>query len=803
MPHLFSLLAAFLAIAVGMGVLSAGLLMPAVGAGGAAAKSTVEAFEDLPANFSITPLAQQSKIVDAKGKTIATPYDENRIIVKLDQIAPIMQKAQIAIEDSRFYEHGGLDLRGTMRALVNNLEGGTTQGGSSLTQQYVKMSLQEKALKSGNEAAAKAAVASTGIEGYARKLQELKYALNLEKTLTKKQILQGYLNLVYYGDLAYGVEAAALHYFGVHAKDLNLSQAATLAGTVRAPGTTDPHNFPKQAQQRRNLVIDRMLQLGWISKKQATKAKKPSVKSMLNLSDNQGGTCTRSAEPYFCTYVMAYLKQMPELGKNVDERVQNINTGGLRIKTTLNRKWQVKVRRMLTKKVPAGDRSQVGAGATVVEPGTGKILAMAQTSQYDPTIKKSTVARTSQNWNVPQAYGGTQGFQYGSTAKVYAMVRALQDGIPVNGTVPSKYATTTKAAVYQPSEFKSSCGRPNEPFEVRNDFSVGGEPLPLKEAIADSINSAFASLIVDVVGVCPVQKTTTQMGLRSGTGEEIVPGASNMIFGSDTTTTLQIAESYATIAADGKYCPPNPIESITTPDGKKLKIKPPKCKQAIDKDVARGAAQLLKGVIDHGTGTGAQLADGRVAAGKTGTTDKYQQSWFVGFTPQLSTAVYVGTPLEQRSMKNITIGGQFYSRVFGGTIAAPLWKEIMDMASAGMPKKDFSSPSDKIENGDLVTIPNVTGRSVQEALSILKDADLNGTVAGNVNSSIPQGLVASTNPTGQALRGTTIGLYVSTGYVPPTTTSRPPDRPTSSPTRTPPNQTTTPPRPSGRGGGPG
>ncbi len=780
MPHVLSLFAAFLAVAVALGVLGAGLLAPAVGATGAAATSTVKAFEDLPSEFTASPLSQQSRIVDVHGKTLATPYDENRIIVPLTKVAPIMQKAQIAIEDSRFYEHGGLDIRGTLRALVNNVAGGSTQGGSSLTQQYVKITLQEKALRNNDKDAAQAAVAET----YSRKIQELKYALDLEKTLTKKQILEGYLNLVYYGDLAYGVEAAALHYFGVHASQLNLAQAATLAGTVQAPSATDPHNHPEASQARRNVVIDRMLELGDITKAQAKAAKKKSVPSMLHLKDNQGGTCARSGQPFFCSYVMAYLKQMPQLGANVDERVRNINQGGLLIKTTLNTTWQKRIRKDLTAKVPTGDPSNVGAAASVVEPGTGKVRAMVQTSEFDPTAKKSTVGKTAVNWNVPVEYGGTTGFQIGSTAKMYSVVTALENGIPVDGTVPSKYATTSKPAIYTQSEVHDKCGIGLKPWPVRNDEPIGGRPLPFDTAISKSVNTAFASLNIELGG-CKVRTTMTSMGLRQGNGNEIDPYMAAITLGSNGTPVMTMAESYATLAADGKYCAPSPIESITTNEGKQLKIPGPDCKQVISKQVARGATRLLKGVIDHGTGTGAQLSGGRVSAGKTGTTDDYQQSWFVGFTPQLATAVYVGTPERQHSMKNIKIGGQYYSRVFGGTIAAPLWREIMDMASKGMPKKDFAAPSDKILHGDKVSVPNVIGQSVTSARAALEKVGLRAVEAGQVTSSIGQGLVAATSPSGTARRGDTISLYTSTGYVPPP-----------SPTYTPPPSTTYTPPPS-------
>src|SRR5665811_615937 len=261
LTNIVSLLGAFLATSVVLGLLGAGLVMPAVGATGAIGRQGVHVFDTLPSDFALTPLSQQSRILASDGTLISTPYDENRVIVPLAQIAPVMRQAQIAIEDSRFYEHGAVDLYGGGRAFVANLGGGYTQRASTLTQQYVKITLQENALRNNDRAGAIAATAKS----YTRKLQELKYAVTLEKNLTKNQILEGYLNLVYYGDQTYGVEAAARHYFGVSAAKLNLMQAATLAGLVQQPGITDPIHFPAKALARRNVVLDRMHDLNLIT----------------------------------------------------------------------------------------------------------------------------------------------------------------------------------------------------------------------------------------------------------------------------------------------------------------------------------------------------------------------------------------------------------------------------------------------------------------------------------------------------------------------------------------------------------
>ncbi|MEO7069071.1 MAG: transglycosylase domain-containing protein [Nostocoides sp.] len=785
-------LAAFVTLSAVMGLLAAGLAIPAVGATGSAIKGGIGVFNDLPGDLTASPLNQQSKILDAKGNVIATPYAENRIIVPLKSVAPIMQKAQIAIEDSRFYEHGGLDVRGLSRAVVATLQG-NKQGASTLTQQYVKMTLQENALNADNQQAANAAAARTGMQGIARKVQELKYAVNLEQTHTKDEILGAYLNLAYYGDLAYGVEAAAEHYFSIPASQLNYIQAALLAGTVQRPSETDPVNYPKAAFDRRNVVLDRMAELGVITSAQATAGKKVTIASMLKVEGAQN-TCQRSTQPYFCTYVMEWLKTQPSLGKDVAERIRNINTAGLTIQTTLDPGLSDYITKTLSSKVPIGDPSNVGSAAAVVQPGTGKILGIGQTSKF-PVNGQKGWGYTEQNWTADAKYGGsTYGFQIGSSAKAFILATALANGIPVEGTIRAKPAGPRQAAVYTPSDYASTCGWVGPQFNVRNDYMTGGT-ITLRKATSDSINTAFASLVAKL-GICAVQKMDTAFGLHQGNGQPIQNTPSVVTLGADPISPITMAAAYAGLAADGKFCTPIPVVSVTDTTNKKLTIETSKCSQAVTPDVARGVSELLQGVITSGTGTAAQpYLNGRPAAGKTGTTDNHFQSWFVGYTPQISTAVWVGTPVKTFSMKGITIGGSYYAQgVFGGDIAAPLWAKIVNYASQDLPVKNFPSPSDTVTNGDMVSIPSVVGMSQADATAVLAGAGFSAYRESTVYSTIPGGLVAGTNPSGRAIRGSSVGLYISSGYIPqpqpsPSPSPSPPTSPTTPPTQPVPTKT--------------
>ena len=765
--NVLRLLAAFVVLAVVAGVLAAGLAIPAVGATGSTVKGGVKVFNDLPDDLTQSPLNQQSKILDAKGGVIATPYAENRIIVPLKRVAPIMQKAQIAIEDSRFYEHGGLDMRGLSRAVVSTVQG-NKQGASTLTQQYVKMTLQENALQDDDQEAAQQAAARNGVAGVSRKLQELKYAIKLEQTLTKDQILEGYLNLAYYGDLAYGVEAAAEHYFSTSAAKLNYNQAALLAGLVQQPSATDPVSHPKAAQERRDVVLEKMASLGVITEKQAKAAEKVPVSKMLKVKPGQN-TCQRSKEPYFCTYVIAWLKTQKALGADPAERLKNLNTKGLTIQTSLDPSLSDYITKKLRSRIPAG--SKEGAAATIIEPGTGRVLAMGQTSKF-PVNNQKGKEYSQQNWNVDAKYGGsTYGFQIGSTAKMFVLAAALSNGIPVKGSTYAKAAGPSKPAIYTSADNNGSCGDWGGAWPVRNDENWGGGTMSLYRATGASVNTAFASLTMKL-GVCTLTDMMKKMGMHMGDGSYAQYPSSAL--GTATVSPMTLASSYATIASGGIYCQPMPITSIKDANGKAVKIDTKDCKRVLDKDVAAGVASLLKAPLAQGGTAAGQGLSGRPSAGKTGTTDDHVQTWFAGITPQLSTAVWVGT--------GIGTGGGIPStpfsmgNVFGATYAAPLWHDIMTEASKGMPVKQFGTASSKVQNGDYVKIPYIAGMSTSAAKAALEDAGFDAYNAGRINSTYPAGTVGGTTPYGQALRGSSVGYYISTGYVPkpkPSATSKP------------------------------
>ena len=376
------LMVGFLATSVVAGVLGAGLAMPLVGATGSIAQGGVSFFDSLPTALKRDRLAEGSTLYANDGKTVlARFYDENRVYRPLSQISPLVQQAVLAIEDSRFYQHGGIDPRGVVRALVNNQTGGRVQGASTLTQQYIKNVLVEAAQAADDQAAVDAATVQTK----SRKVREMKLAIGLEKQLSKDKILEGYLNIAFFSNSTYGVEAATLLYFGHPASKLTLPEAAALAGMVQQPSVFNPIRYLEAGTKRRNVVLGRMLTLGMITQTDYQKATAAPIK--LKISQPRNGCANAGVYGYFCDFLDKTITQdasFAALGKTEEERSKALRRGGLRIVTTLDPRIQKAAQAAVNERVPPTDKSELGAAAVTVEPGSGKILAMTQNRVFDP-----------------------------------------------------------------------------------------------------------------------------------------------------------------------------------------------------------------------------------------------------------------------------------------------------------------------------------------------------------------------------------------------------------------------------------
>ncbi|MER6036292.1 transglycosylase domain-containing protein [Streptomyces sp. NPDC001835] len=680
--------AKFLGVSVLAGAVMAGIALPAAGALGLAAKGSVKGFDEIPANLKSPQLSQRTTILDSRGTQIATVYSRDRTVVDLKNISPYMQKAIVAIEDSRFYKHGAIDLKGVLRALNKNAQsGGVSQGASTLTQQLVKNYFIEEA----GDDPTKVAEATQQTLG--RKVKELKYAIQIEEKLGKKKILENYLNITFFGEQAYGVEAAAQRYFSKHAKDLNLQESALLAGIVQSPSRYDPVNDEAEATKRRNTVLQRMAEVGNVSQAEADRAKEKPLG--LHVSQPKNGCITATkGSAFFCKYVEHVFLTDPTFGKTREERAKLWNRGGLTIRTTLDPQAQDSVQASLKEHVYKSDK--VAAAATLVEPGTGKVLAMGQSKPFGYGNNE-----TEYNFSVDRDLGGSNyGFPTGSTFKPFVAAAAIEGGKPATQEYSAPYKMNYPSPVQRCSS-NPYVNTKNETVENENESEKG--PYRMKEAMAKSINTYFVQLISDI-GLCPVVKMTDALHVVQGDGSKL-PETPSIALGSIGLSPLTMAGAYATFASRGMYCTPVAIESIVQKVGteqKSLEVPKSTCSRAMSEKTADTVNTLLRGVVDSGTGQEAGLND-RESAGKTGTTDERKNAWFVGYTPNMSGAVWVGSAKQNVKMTGITIGGVYRDLVFGGQVPGPIWRDAMAGALAGKDAPDFQLvdiPDDQGDGGD-------------------------------------------------------------------------------------------------------
>ena len=665
--------AKFLGVSVLAGAVLAGIALPAFGALGLAAKGSVESFDELPANLKTPPLSQRTTILDANGGQIATVYSRDRTVVALKDISPYMQKAIVAIEDSRYYQHGAVDLKGILRALNKNAQsGGVAQGASTLTQQYVK----NVAIEEAGDDPTKVAQATQQTLG--RKIKELKYAIQVEEELGKKKILENYLNITFFGEQAYGIEAAAQRYFSKHAKDLNVQQSALLAGIVQSPSRYDPVNDEAEATKRRNVVLQRMADMGDISQSEADKAKETPLGLKPSQPKNGCITAVKGAG-FFCDYVREVFLNDPIFGKSREARAKVWNQGGLTIRTTLDPQAQESAQASIKEHVNKSD--SVATAATIVQPGTGKILAMGQSRPYGFGKHETQI-----NLSVNQDMGGGAGYQPGSTFKAIVAAAAIEGGTPATQTFSSPYEMDYPAPV-------SACDGKTwdeKGVKLTNENETEHGPYSMKEATAKSVNTYYVQLISDI-GICPVTTMAGKMGVERADGKKLQQ-APSIALGTQEVSPLTMANAYATFASRGTYCTPIAIESISQRVGDKTKsLQVPKstCSRAMSEKTADTINTLLRGVVEDGTGQQAGLGS-RPSAGKTGTTDFRYAAWFVGYTPNMAGAVWVGDPAHKRKMVDISIGGVWHEKVFGGEVPGPIWRDMMNGALDGKAAPDFN-----------------------------------------------------------------------------------------------------------------
>jgi membrane peptidoglycan carboxypeptidase len=630
----------------------------------------------------IPQLPQYSTLLGADGAVLARFNSENRAPVPLSQVAPILIKSLISSEDRTFFTNNGVDPRSLVRAVLADVEGRPTQGGSTLTEQYVKNILELQQGTGGH------------LDSIQLKVNEIVYARQLTRQLSKVQILDGYLNTVYFGSQAYGIEAAARRYYSVHASQLNLAQAAMLVALVESPTAYDPMSHPALARLIRNQVLHVTYVNHQISRAQELAAQA----SPLDLKPSEPSTgCQASRVPYFCDWVSSELLTLPALGATPALRLATLQRGGLTIRTTLKPSDQAAAQAAAVSIV--GDTNRVGDAIVVETPGTGAITAMAQNRVYGLDTTKN---QTTLNYaNSPSPVG--------STFKAFTLSTALTQGVPLSTILPAGATYHSTTMNNPPGGFYTNA----EPSDGTN--------LTIAEATDGSVNTAFVQL-EQMVGVLPIAKTARAMGLTSlplSGPNAVTAKEGSLTLGARGFTAIQMAGAYATLAAHGLHCTPHAIASVTLASGVTLRI-PPQCTQVLAPAVANTVTSLLAGVVTSGTGTAAQIP-GHTLAGKTGTTTNFGSAWFDGYTATTAMAVWMGDP---RGITYPLYNVAGVAAVYGGTLPAAMFKTAMTPILAGQANVPIAPPTEIYLAKSSEVVPDVADLTMSNARALLSSLGL-------------------------------------------------------------------------------
>ncbi|GAA3386942.1 penicillin-binding protein [Cryptosporangium minutisporangium] len=749
------------------GVVIAAAAFPAVGVSGLTAKSASDSFSDLPAEIKIPPVPQVSILYASNGKTeIARFYDENRRNVKLGDVAPVMRQAIVAAEDNRFYDHQGVDARGIVRAFVRNQSNGqVTQGASTLTQQYVR-----SILKYGATNSEELRLATEDTAG--RKLREMRYAIALEKELSKDQILENYLNITYFGNQGYGIYAASWVYFSKPPSELTLAEAAMIAGMAQNPTQYNPVENKqfgtKPAEDRREYVLNQMVKLKYITQAEADAAKKGD----LGLNPKaQAQSCENgnTAYGFFCGWFLDWWKSNPKFGKTRTEREDDLRKGGYKIVSSLDVRMQKAAQQQIDERLDVNSR--FATGIVMVEPGTGRVKAMAINRKYG--IPKNQGKKTYPYTVNPLLSGSnvSPGYQAGSTFKMFTAVAALEKNIPLSNTI---YAQDRYV-----SQYNGGC-KTGPKYCPKNASPTMKGLQTMSSAFGESANTYFIPL-EEQVSVKAAVSAAEKLGVEFRASVDVKnkrdaqtdPTAwGSFTLGTAQVSPLDMATAYATIAARGKYCAPLPLNKIADQEGKPLpELSNPTCKQTIPKQVADAAADMARCPVGdnsmvglsctHPGGGRTAASVGRVidrpVAGKTGTTDDNNAAWFVGFTPNLAAAGFLANP------------DKYLDSVPNTQIPIDATRDALNIALQKLPVKQFIAPTSKLAYGVRVTVPDTTGDSVDSATRKLREAGFEVRLSPTrVSSDIGEGRVARTDPAGgsDSTKGSVVTIVLSNGQPP-------------------------------------
>ena len=673
-------------------------------------------YETRDLQVSLPAAAQSSFIYDAQSRLITTFRGEQhrRNLESLDDVPRILQDAVVAIEDERFWQHQGVDVRALLRAARSNVSvGGDFQGGSTITQQYVGRAFLDR----------------TEITA-SRKIEEIALALQLERAYTKEFILLQYLNTVNFGEGAYGVLTAAREYFDKELDELTLAEAALLAGLIQAPSARNPYENRESAIQRREAVLERMLANNWITKKEFDQART----EPLHLAPRVATLEEEYEYGYFVEDVRQWILTDQRFGSTPDERVRLLFEGGLHIYTTLRPEVQRSAEAALTTILPwEGGPS---AAIVVIRNDTGHVEAMVGGRDFFGEAASARFNLATQG-----------GRQAGSGFKPFVLAAALEQGIQMSALYPA------------PSMIELPIPGLEETWEVSNFSNTGGGLLTLREALVRSINTVFAQLMADVTPEAGVG-----MAQRLGVASPLQPVLA-AVLGSEDVTVLDMAAAYSTLARRGIYVPPTMVTRVTRLDGTVLYQHDPHSTRVLDNRIADELTDVMAEVVEGGTGRRAAL-EGRQVAGKTGTAENFVDAGFTGYTPQYTTAVWVGFPDAQIPMEPPTTERD----VTGGSYPAEIFQLVMADIHEGLSPRPFAASAPTTTTTQyppVVEVPSVIDLQREEAIDVIEEAYLDVRVSEVVRTGVEPGTVVNQIPKATELASGGSAVIIEVAIEPP------------------------------------
>ncbi|MEA9997532.1 MULTISPECIES: transglycosylase domain-containing protein [unclassified Cryobacterium] len=672
------------------GVLVTAAVTPALALSGVAATDTINVFENLPDNLKIDQLSQKSNIyatrADGTETLLASFYDQNRVEVASDAINQFVKDAATSGEDPRFYEHGGVDLQGTVTGLVTTIASGTARGGSSITQQYVKNVLVQECEVLTDAKKRSDCYDTATATTPDRKLKEMRLAIGVEKKYSKDDILRSYLNITGFGGTVYGIESAAEYYFGATAATLTLPQAASLVAIVNNPvkfqldqpdsATNGAANGYAANKDRRDYILDEMLKYGKINQADHDAAIAAPIEPSIHVPST--GCQTAGGSAYFCDLVVNTLQNNPVFGADDTTRMASFRRGGYNVYTTLDLDLQQAAEATVKANVPSTFPGwDVGGVAVSVGVGTGKVLAMAQNKDYsqDPAVQATGANYTGINYNTNIDQGGSSGFQPGSMYKLFTLAEWLTEGHSLNERVDSRIKSNW-------GTFRDSCaagGTVSFPgYSPKNDSSSEtSSNYSALESTINSINTGYIGM-AKKLDLCAIRKTAEAFDVTRADGNPLQQGAS-AVLGTNEVAPLSMAVAFAGIANNGTTCSPIVIDHITGSDGTALPVPASDCHQSVDPTIAAGMATAMQQVMTRGTATQSYGATSPKVPmiGKTGTTDGNKDTWMGGASSKVATVVGVMSVTGDKDQRTTYFNGQQ-----AATARHRMWPAIMSVANA-------------------------------------------------------------------------------------------------------------------------